>query len=159
MKYGKINKTDIANGSGVRVSIFVSGCDRHCKGCFNPETWDYNYGKDFSKETIDEIIEAMKPDYISGLTVLGGEPLAVRNYSWVCWLCMKVKSAYPNKTIWLYTGDTFEEISDLSICDYVDVVVDGAFVESQKDLSLEYRGSRNQRIIDVKKWRFEKWVE
>jgi anaerobic ribonucleoside-triphosphate reductase activating protein len=141
------------------VSIFVSGCDRHCEGCFNPETWDYNYGKDFSKETIDEVIEALKPDYISGLTVLGGEPLAISNYLWVRWLCKKVKSAYSNKTIWLYTGYTFEEFSGLGICDYIDVVVDGPFIESQKDLTLAYRGSRNQRIIDVKKWRFEKEVE
>lgn len=155
MRYGKINKTDIANGPGVRVSIFVSGCDRHCEGCFNPETWDYGYGELFDYGTVDEIIEAMKPDYISGLTVLGGEPLAVRNYLWTIRLCMRVRSAYPDKTIWLYTGYTFEEISGLGIWGYIDVVVDGPFIESQKDLTLAYRGSRNQRIIDVKKWRVD----
>jgi anaerobic ribonucleoside-triphosphate reductase activating protein len=150
MRYGKINKTDIANGPGVRVSIFVSGCDRHCEGCFNPETWDYGYGEHFDPGTVGEIIEAMKPDYISGLTVLGGEPLSVRNYFGVLLLCIRVKSAYPNKTIWLYTGYTFEEIKDFGILDYIDVVVDGPFIESQKDLTLAYRGSRNQRIIDAK---------
>lgn len=150
MKYGKINKTDIANGTGVRVTLFVSGCERRCKGCFNPETWNFNYGEVFTSETLDEILEAMAPDYISGLTILGGEPLHSQNFLWVSWICAKVKLAYPNKTIWVYTGDTYENFSYLSMLDYVDVIVDGAFIEEEKDLSLKFRGSRNQRIIDVK---------
>lgn len=150
MYYGKINKTDIANGSGVRVSLFVSGCDLHCKGCFNSETWDFKYGEPFTSAVIDEILDALEPDYIAGLSILGGEPLHEANYNEVAFVCRLVKRHFPNKTIWLYTGKTFESVAHWSIFDYVDVVVDGAFIESQKDLRLKFRGSKNQRIIDVR---------
>lgn len=150
MNYGKINKTDIANGTGVRVSLFVSGCEHYCKGCFNPETWNFKYGQLFTSRTIDEIFEALTPDHIAGLTVLGGEPLHGNNYLDVAWLCCAVKRNFPNKTIWLYTGYDYEDVDFLYIFDFVDVVVDGAFIEDQKDISLKFRGSKNQRIIDVK---------
>lgn len=149
MNYGKINKTDIANGPGVRVSVFVSGCDRRCPGCFNPETWNFGYGDKYTSDTVDEILEALAPDYISGLTVLGGEPLHRVNYPEVLTLCYRVKRTYPNKTIWIYTGDTYENISNLSIFGFIDVLVDGAFIEAKKDITLKFRGSRNQRLIDV----------
>lgn len=150
MYYGKINKTDIANGPGVRVSLFVSGCERYCKGCFNPETWNFKYGQRFINDTIGEILDALAPDYISGFTVLGGEPLHKRNYFEVALICRLVKERYPNKSIWLYTGESFEDVGHLSVFKFVDVVVDGAFIEEEKDITLKFRGSRNQRIIDVR---------
>lgn len=150
MYYGKINKTDIANGPGVRVSLFVSGCDLRCKGCFNPETWNFKYGRPFCGDMIDEIFEALAPDYISGLTILGGEPLHSENYIEVSYLCYLVKKKYPHKTIWIYTGKIYETISHFTIFDYVDVLVDGPFIEEEKDITLKFRGSRNQRIIDVR---------
>lgn len=149
MYYGKINKTDIANGPGVRVSLFVSGCDLRCKGCFNPETWNFKYGNPLTADAIDEILDALAPDYISGLTVLGGEPLHKDNYNEVKYICSLAKKYYPNKTVWLYTGKTFESVGYWSIFNYVDVLVDGPFVEAEKDITLKFRGSRNQRIIDV----------
>lgn len=149
MYYGKINKTDIANGTGVRVSLFVSGCRRKCPGCFNPETWAFNYGVPFTADTIDEILEALSPEYISGLTVLGGEPLDERNIATVKELLYKVKKHYPSKPIWVYTGHRYENIAHKSILDFIDVLVDGAFIQELKDLTLKYRGSSNQRIINV----------
>jgi len=149
MYYGKLNKADIANGPGVRVSLFVSGCDLKCKGCFNREAWDFEYGEPFTSALIAEILDALEPDYISGLTILGGEPLHKANYNEVKRICRRVKQYFPDKTIWLYTGKTFENVGYWAIFDYVDVVVDGPFIESQKDITLKFRGSRNQRIIDV----------
>ena len=153
MKYGRIKKTDIANGTGVRVSLFVSGCRNHCKGCFNPETWDFNYGKEYTNETKKEILDALAPDYISGLSILGGEPLEPENYIDVMDLCYTVKNTYPKKTIWLYTGYNFEYFERYSpgILSFIDVMVDGKFREDLKDISLKFKGSSNQRIIDVKK--------
>lgn len=151
MNYGRLNKTDIANGSGVRVSLFVSGCRNHCKGCFNPETWDFNYGQEFTTDTVDEIMDALEPDYISELSVLGGDPFEGENIDVITDLCKAVREKYPNKTIWVYTGYKFEILKVLDIMKYIDVLVDGRFIESQKDLSLVFRGSRNQRIIDVQK--------
>lgn len=151
MNYGRLNKTDIANGSGVRVSLFVSGCRNHCKGCFNPETWDFNYGQEFTTDTVNEIMEALEPNYISGLSVLGGDPFESENIDVITDLCKAVREKYPNKTIWVYTGYKFEILKVLDIMKYIDVLVDGRFIESQKDLSLIFRGSRNQRIIDVKR--------
>lgn len=161
MYYGKINTHDIANGEGVRVSLFVSGCPHKCKGCFNPETWNYDYGEEFTVDTFKEIIEALAPEHISGLTILGGEPLAPRNILDITALCVGIRRIYPTKTIWLYTGYVWEDVKDevvylgrysyTSIFDYIDVLVDGRFILEEKDISLKFRGSRNQRIIDVPK--------
>lgn len=149
MRYGKINKTDIANGTGVRVSLFVSGCRNRCKGCFNPETWDFNYGEEYTSETWYEILYAMSPDYIAGLSILGGDPFEPENIAEITYLCKDIREAYPDKTIWIYTGYLYEDLKDLEIMEYIDVLVDGRFIEAEKDLSLAFRGSRNQRIIDV----------
>lgn len=149
MKYGKINKTDIANGPGVRVSLFVSGCRNHCKGCFNPETWDFNYGEPFTEQTIGEILDALKPGYISGLSILGGDPFEPENIFSIMDLCYEVRRLYPDKTIWIYTGYLYEDLRDRALLQYIDVLVDGPFIEAQKNLSLQFRGSSNQRIIDV----------
>lgn len=153
MRYGAIKKTDIANGEGVRVSLFVSGCENHCQGCFNPETWSFDYGEDFDRRVMYDLIEALSPDYISGLSVLGGEPLDPRNVETVCKICDTVKVIYPAKSIWVYTGYSYEDVKDLEILKYIDVLVDGRFIEAEKDISLQFRGSRNQRIIDVQETR------
>ena len=152
MYYGRIKKTDIANGPGIRVSLFVSGCRNHCKGCFQPETWDFNYGQEYDGvNTTNEIIEALSPEYISGLSILGGDPIERENISEVVTLCYLVKRLYPNKTIWLYTGYKYEDIAEMypNVLEVIDVMVDGPFVEELKDISLVFRGSSNQRIIDV----------
>ena len=161
MNYMEIKKYDIANGPGVRVSIFVSGCTHHCKGCFNPSSWDFDAGKKFTDETIDEIIEALKPDYIKGLTLLGGEPMEPANQVALLPLIKRVKEEFPNKDIWAFSGYLYDkQIMDVmakkydftkEFIKYIDVLVDGEFIEEQKDLSIVYRGSRNQRIIDIKK--------
>lgn len=151
MNYGTIKPWDIANGEGVRVSVFVSGCPHHCKGCFNGELWEYDAGELFTSETVWEIMDWCSPNYISGLSVLGGEPLAPENFLTVASLCHAFKQKFPNKTIWCYTGYTFENIKNFSIMNHIDVLVDGQFVEELKDISLKFRGSSNQRIIDVKK--------
>ncbi len=165
MNYGSIKNCDIANGIGVRVTLFVSGCTHHCKGCFNEETWDFNYGEPFTKETENQILEWMKPDYIDGLTVLGGEPFEYVNQKELLPFLERVRDTFPEKTIWMYTGYIYEE--DLlermvpkwkvtePILSLIDVLVDGPFVEEEKDISLPFRGSANQRIIDVKKSRKE----
>lgn len=151
MYYGAIKKYDIANGVGVRVSLFVSGCTHRCKGCFNPETWDFEYGNVFDKNASQEVLEALSPDYISGLTVLGGEPLHPANIKSVYRLCMETRLRYPDKSIWIYTGYTYETIKDYfpQILEEIDVLVDGRFIEEQKDITLKFKGSANQRIIDV----------
>lgn len=151
MKYGKIKPVDVANGEGVRVSVFVSGCSHHCKGCFNAELWNYNAGKDFTNEVIWNIINLCSKDYITGLSLLGGEPLDPKNIIRVMDLCHTFKRYFPNKTIWCYTGYTWENINHLPILKYIDVLVDGKFVDDLKDPRLKFRGSSNQRIIDVKK--------
>ena len=152
MYYGKIKKTDIANGPGVRVSLFVSGCRNHCKGCFQPETWDFNYGQEYDGvKTVNEIIEALSPEDISGLSILGGDPIERENISEVVTLCNLVKRLYPDKTIWLYTGYKYEDIAEMypNVLEVIDVMVDGPFIEDLKDISLVFRGSSNQRIINV----------
>ena len=151
MNYGTIKRTDIANGPGVRVSLFVSGCRNHCKGCFNPETWDFDYGEEFTASTIREILTALEPPHITGLSVLGGDPLEPENQKMVDCLCAWVKELYPFKTIWLYTGYQFENVAHLHLMRYIDVVVDGPFIQEKKNLMLRFRGSENQRIIDVQK--------
>ena len=159
MKYATIKKYDVANGPGVRVSVFVSGCNHHCKGCFNEEAWDFNYGDSFTEETIDEIIDAMAPDYIKGLSLLGGEPFEHVNQIGLLDLVRKVKRTYPEKDIWAYSGFLFDRDIVVKQCDifpetkellsYIDVLVDGKFDESLKNPNLYFRGSSNQRIIDV----------
>lgn len=153
MNYGRINKTDIANGPGVRVSLFVSGCRNRCKGCFQPETWDFNYGEKFTKDMYIEIDDALSEGYIEGLSILGGDPFEPENIEVITDLCKFIKTFSPCKTIWIYTGYLYEDLKDLEIMEYIDVLVDGPFIESKKDISLQFRGSSNQRIIDVKKTR------
>ena len=150
MNYCEIKKYDIANGDGVRVSLFVSGCRNHCPGCFNPETWDFNYGDLYTEDVEKEITEALKPEYISGLTVLGGDPFEPENIEVVTELCKRVKELYPEKTIWVYTGYYFEDFKDREIMKYIDVLVDGPFEMDKKDISLRFRGSSNQRILNIK---------
>ena len=159
MNYATIKNCDIANGPGVRVSLFVSGCNHHCKGCFNREAWDFSYGQPFTQETIDQILALLKPDYIQGLTLLGGEPFDPRNQEAVVELLRAVKKAYPEKNIWAFTGYLFDKdilpgkLGDPEITreyvSYLDVLVDGPFVEEKKNLSLRFRGSENQRLIHV----------
>lgn len=152
MNYGAIKVPDIANGEGCRISLFVSGCRNHCKGCFQPETWDFNFGQKFTAETFDHIMHQLENDWIIGLSILGGEPLEPENLKEVTLLCLAVRWLFPDKSIWLYTGYKWEGIQDLDIIEneLVDIVVDGRFHEDKKDISLRFRGSSNQRIIDVK---------
>lgn len=159
MKYATIKKHDIANGPGVRVSIFVSGCNHHCKGCFNEEAWDFNYGSDFTNEVVDEIINCLEPDYITGLSLLGGEPFEYVNQQGLLPLLKRVKELYPNKTIWAYSGFLYEELLKMKyeetkeILDLIDVLVDGKFDIDLKDPLLYFRGSSNQRVIDMNETR------
>lgn len=159
MNYCNVKNCDIANGVGVRVSLFVSGCRNRCKNCFQPETWDFNYGKPFDEQTEEKLIKMLAPSYINGLTVLGGEPMEPENQRALLPFLKKVKAAYPQKTIWLYTGFTLEELRNPDcrahteyteeILKLLDVLVDGRFVEEKKNISLRFRGSENQRLIDV----------
>ena len=150
MNYAGIKKVDIANGPGVRVSLFVSGCRNHCKGCFNPETWDFAYGQPFTRETEDEIIEALRPSWIQGLSILGGEPTEEENAAVLIPFLKRVRAELPEKDIWLYSGYTYEMLQREEILTLVDVLVDGPFLLEQKDAGLAFRGSRNQRIIDLR---------
>ncbi|MBO5568428.1 MAG: anaerobic ribonucleoside-triphosphate reductase activating protein [Clostridia bacterium] len=150
MNYAEIKKVDIANGPGVRVSLFVSGCRNHCKGCFNPETWDFDYGRPFTRATEDEIIEALRPSWIQGLSILGGEPTEEENAAVLIPFLKRVRAALPDKDIWLYSGYTYEVLRDKEILTLADVLVDGPFLLEQKDAGLAFRGSRNQRIIDLR---------
>lgn len=155
MKYAKIRKMDISNGEGVRVSLFVQGCSFHCKNCFNQETWDFNDGKEFTTAEIQKIIELADKDYIAGLSILGGEPLHNNNVDEVFHIVATFKEKFPNKDIWLWTGFKFEDaIKDSKrkfILRNIDVLIDGQFEEDKKDLTLKWRGSSNQRVIDCKK--------
>lgn len=161
MNYATIKKCDVANGPGVRVSLFVSGCSHHCKGCFNQEAWDYNYGNQFTEKEEQEVMEALKPEYIKGLSLLGGEPLDLKNQEGLLPIVKKAKELYPEKPIWCYTGYLFDKqvMGEMSktnettneLLKYIDYVVDGQFVETLKNPTLKFRGSSNQRIIDVQK--------
>ena len=147
MNYAAIKKTDVANGLGVRVSLFVSGCRKHCVGCFNQEAWDFSYGLPFTKKTEDEIIEALRPSWIQGLSILGGDPMEPENRRALLPLLKRIRVFLPEKDVWLYTGYVYETVKDAEILKWVDVVVDSPFIEAEKDISLSFRGSRNQRII------------
>ena len=161
MNYADIKKIDVANGKGVRVSLFVSGCNHHCKGCFNQCAWDFNYGKKFTEKEEQQIIDYMNHDYISGLSLLGGEPLEPKNQEGLLPLVKKVKEKFPDKNIWCYTGFDFEKDvvgkmaknneTTRELLKYIDIIVDGKFEEDKKDLKLQFRGSSNQKIVDVKK--------
>lgn len=159
MYYGEIKNCDIANGIGVRVTLFVSGCTNRCRGCFQPQTWDFSYGREFTRETEEEILRLLKPSYIKGLTLLGGEPFEPENQRVLMPFVKRIKELYPEKTVWAFSGFTYEEMkTDGShprcevtdeLLDLTDVLVDGRFVEELKDISLRFRGSSNQRIIDL----------
>ena len=163
MYYSNIKKTDIADGTGVRVTLFVSGCRRHCKGCFNPETWSFENGRPFTRETEDELLSAMDHPFINGLTLLGGEPMEIPNQSALLPFLRRVRERFPDKDIWCYTGCTLER--DLApgggyhcpetdeMLSLIDVLVDGEFIEERKKLGLLFRGSDNQRLIDMKRTR------
>lgn len=156
MNYAAIKNCDIANGPGVRVSLFVSGCTHHCPGCFNEVAWDFNYGQPFTQEIMDRIVQMLRPDYIRGLTLLGGEPFEPENQSAIVQLLRQVKRELPQKSIWAFSGYLFDRdilsgrLGDTrEYLSYLDVLVDGPFIEAQKNLSLRFRGSENQRLIDV----------
>ena len=160
MNYADIKQFDVANGLGIRVSIFVSGCTHHCKNCFNEVAWDFNYGTPFTEKDIDLVIDYLKPSYVSGLAILGGEPFEHCNQQGLLPLLRKVKEIYPEKDIWCFTGYTFDNDIQNRMCNewaetnemlsYIDVLVDGQFVEELKDLNLRFKGSSNQRTILVK---------
>ena len=156
MNYATIKNCDIANGPGVRVSLFVSGCTHRCPGCFNEVAWDFDYGQPFTQETIDSIIDMLRPSYVRGLTLLGGEPFEPRNQGAIVELLRQIKKELPQKSIWAFSGFLFDKdilsgrLGDCSeYLSYLDVLVDGPFVEAKKNLSLRFRGSENQRLIDV----------
>lgn len=163
MHYGEIKNCDIANGVGVRVSLFVSGCTNHCENCFQPQTWDFEYGNPFTKQTEEKILSLLKPEYINGLTLLGGEPFEPDNQRVLLPFIKKIKKSFPNKTIWAYSGFTLEELETkdsypncevtAEILNLIDVLVDGRYVEKLKDISLRFCGSKNQRLIDMNKTR------
>ena len=164
MNYGAIKKCDIAKGVGVRTVLFVSGCTHHCKGCFQPETWNFDYGERYTKETEDEIIESLRPDYVDGITLLGGEPFEPENQPELVKLLRRIKKELPQKTVWSFSGFTYEELTGDSraVCEVtnemlsmLDVLVDGEFVEAKRNISLRFRGSENQRLIDMNKTRKE----
>ena len=152
MKYNKIRKMDIANGPGIRVSVFFQGCSFHCKNCFNPETWDFNEGKKFGEEQIEEIINLCKEDYIAGLSLLGGEPMHPKNINNTTRLAKRFKEIYPNKSIWAWSGFLYDrDLQDKEVLNYLDVLVDGQYQDELRNPNLKWRGSANQRVIDVKK--------
>lgn len=159
MYYGAIKNCDVANGVGVRVSLFVSGCRNHCPGCFQPETWDFEYGQPFTQKTEEELLRLLQPDYINGLTLLGGDPFEPENQRTLLPFLKKVKDTFPGKDIWAYTGYTWEQLTSenhrsslpetTELLSLIDVLVDGPFVEAKKSIRLRFRGSENQRVIDV----------
>lgn len=155
MNYCGIKKIDIADGPGVRVSLFVSGCRNHCPGCFQPEAWDFYYGEPFTKKTEDEIVEALRPSWIQGFSILGGDPMEPENAASLVPFLTRLRRELPDKDVWLYTGYTYEDIADAEILKLIDVLVDGRFLEARKDPSLAFRGSANQRILDIPESRKE----
>ncbi len=167
MNYGAIKKFDIANGEGIRTTLFVSGCRNRCKNCFQPETWDFNYGEPFSDAASEDILESLAHPSVRGVTILGGEPMEPENQIELLPLLREIKARFPNKNIWLYTGNLYEELVGnvgshpkclnitSELLSYVDILVDGRYIEEEKSLGLRFRGSKNQRIIDMNKTRSE----
>ena len=162
MNYGNIKFCDIANGIGIRTVLFVSGCTHHCKGCFQPETWDFDYGQPYTEETEQAILASLAPSYIHGLTLLGGEPMEPDNQRALLPLLRRIRAEYSTKTVWCYSGYTYEELTGESrarceltdeMLSLIDVLVDGEYVEQQRNISLRFRGSENQRLIDLAKTR------
>ena len=163
MHYGGFRTCDVANGTGIRVTLFVSGCTNRCKGCFQPETWDFCYGQEYTEETEKMVLDALALPGRSGLTVLGGEPFEPENQRELIWLMRKVKELYPDKDIWCYTGFTYEKLIDPSFIKHcevtdemlnlIDILVDGPFILEKRNIGLKFRGSENQRILDLKKAR------
>lgn len=152
MKYNKIRKMDISNGPGVRVSIFLQGCEFHCKNCFNPETWNFDGGEEFTDETIEKVLNACDKEYIEGLSILGGEPMHPKNIAGTTKLAKAFKERFPEKTIWSWSGFTYEKyLKDKEVMQYLDVLVDGQYVDKLHNPTLKWRGSSNQRVIDVPK--------
>ena len=159
MHYGEIKNCDIANGEGVRVTLFVSGCTNHCKNCFQPQTWDFDYGKPFTEETEAELFRLLSPRYIRGLTLLGGEPFEPENQRALLPFLRKLRRELPEKTVWTFTGFTWEELHTEGshprcevtdeLLNLIDVLVDGRYVEERKDIGLRFRGSSNQRLLDL----------
>ena len=156
MKYNKIRKMDIADGPGVRVSVFMQGCDFHCKNCFNSETWDFTGGEEFTDETIEKVLSLCSKDYIEGLSILGGEPMHPNNIDGTTKLAKAFKEKFPQKTLWAWSGFKYDKyIKDKEVAKYLDVLVDGQYVDELHDPTLKWRGSSNQRVIDVQKSRKE----
>ena len=158
MNYSKIKHFDIANGTGIRTSLFVSGCDKHCKGCFNQETWDFNSGKEFNDDVLEELLNSCDYEQCAGLSILGGEPLNIKNISTVSKIILEFRKRFGNKkTIWLWTGYTVEELVSNKLIELdlkfifmnIDFLIDGPFIEEKKDLNLDFRGSSNQRVFDM----------
>lgn len=151
MRYNKIRKMDISNGPGVRVSIFMQGCAFHCKGCFNPETWDFKEGKEFTEETVNRVLELADKEYVEGLSILGGEPMHPTNIEGTTRLAKKFKEKFPEKTVWVWSGFLFDrDLKDKEVLKYIDVLIDGQYEDEKHDFRLKWRGSSNQRVIDVK---------
>ena len=152
MKYNIVRKMDISNGPGVRVSVFMQGCEFHCKNCFNPETWSFEGGKDFTQGTIDDVLDLCNQDYIKGLSILGGEPMHPKNIEGTTKLAKAFKEKYPNKNLWMWSGFQFDkDLKDKEVMKYVDVLVDGRYVDELHNPTLKWKGSSNQRVIDVQK--------
>lgn len=151
MNYAIMKPLDVANGTGIRVSLFVSGCRNHCRGCFNPETWNFEYGERFDEAAQKMVLDMLKPDYISGLSLLGGDPLEPENEKALLSFVKKVRKKFPNKDIWLFTGYMYEKVKNRPLVKLVDVIVDGPFIIDQRNPSLQFRGSENQRIIYLKR--------
>ena len=148
--YANIKYCDVANGTGVRTSVFISGCTHKCKNCFNEVAWDFNYGSELTDSVISDIINSCEPDYIDGITLLGGDPLCGEDNQNVSHtLCHIFKQRFPNKTVWLYTGYLYDQIKDLPVMEHVDVLVDGPYVDEKRNLMLKFRGTENQRLINI----------
>lgn len=153
MRYNKIRKMDVSNGPGIRVSIFLQGCEFHCKNCFNPETWSFKSGKEFTNETINKILELSDKETVSGLSILGGEPMHPKNIEGTIELAKKFKEKFPKKTVWVWSGFLYEDVlkRDPEVFNYIDVMVDGQYVDELHDPTLRWKGSSNKRVIDIKK--------
>ena len=152
MHFNKVRKMDIANGPGVRVSVFMQGCEFHCKNCFNPETWNFDGGKDFTDEVIGKILDLCEPDFIEGLSILGGEPLHPKNIDGTTKLAKAFKERFPKKTLWVWSGFLFDKnLQGKEVLNYINVLVDGQYVDEKHNPTLKWRGSENQRVIDVQK--------